>query len=160
IVAWRRGGRRLIIYYKMLLRGLAKHFEFDLKLPWKDIPAAVQKKLLYGVEEEIEFAHWRKGAWRKMAKKFEGVIPNLERLYVESESEFTKSRLQQYMVGMPCPDCKGARLRPESLAVTIGDKSIIQSTQLSIRNASAFFASLALSESQQKIADKILQEIR
>ncbi len=74
----------------------------------------MQKALIYGSEEEIEFTYWRKGAWRKMNKVFEGVIPNLERLYEETDSEFTKARLQQYMVSMPCPDCKGTRLRPES----------------------------------------------
>src|SRR5262249_27862724 len=152
IVPWRKGGRRLIIYYKMLLRGLSKHFGVDLAVPWKDIPEKVRKALLYGVEEEIEFTHWRKGAWRKMAKKFEGVIPNLERLYVESESEFTKSRLQHYMVGMACPDCKGARLKPESLAVTLADKSIIAATQLSIHDAIKFFGSLSLSDVQRQIA--------
>jgi excinuclease ABC subunit A len=160
IVAWRRGGRRLIIYYKMLLKGLAKHYNVDLEVPWKDIPEKVQKALLYGAGEEIEFTHWRKGAWRKMNKTFEGIIPNLERLYAESDSEFTKNRLQKYMVSMPCPDCKGARLRPESLGVTIGGKSIIAATRLSIGAAILFFDSLQLSELQKKIADQILREVR
>ncbi len=160
IVAWRRGGRRLIIYYKMLLRGLAKHYKIDLEMPWKNLPAKVRDELLQGASEEIEFTYWRKGAWRKMSKKFEGVIPNLERLYQETDSEFTKSRLQQYMVGMPCPDCKGTRLRPESLAVTISDKSIIDTTRLSIADAIAFFDALQLSESEKKIADQILREVR
>ncbi len=160
IVAWRRGGRRLIIYYKMLLRGLAKHYKVDLEMPWKDLPAKVQTELLQGASEEIEFTYWRKGAWRKMSKKFEGVIPNLERLYQETDSEFTKSRLQQYMIGMPCPDCKGTRLRPESLAVTISDKSIIDTTRLSIADAIIFFDALQLSEGQKKIADQILREVR
>ena len=143
IVAWRRGGRQLIIYYKMLLRGLAKHFGVDMDAPFKDLPESVQKALLYGTGgEEIEFTYWRKGAWRKMSKPFEGIIPNLERLYEETDSEFTKTRLQQYMVGMPCPDCKGARLRPESLAVTIGDKSIIDMTRMGIGDARRFFESL------------------
>lgn len=156
IVAWRRGGRRLIIYYKMLLRGLAKHYKIDIETPWKDLPANVQKELLHGAPEEIEFTHWRKGAWHKMAKKFEGVIPNLERLYVETDSEFTKSRLQNYMVGMPCPDCKGARLRKESLAVTIAGKSIIDATRLSIASAIEFFDALP----EDRIADQILREVR
>jgi excinuclease ABC subunit A len=116
--------------------------------------------LLHGAEEEIEFTYWRKGAWRKMNKKFEGVIPNLERLYEETDSEFTKARLQQYMIGLPCPDCKGARLRPESIAVTVGDKSIIDATRLSIADAIRFFDALQLSEGQQKIADQILREVR
>jgi len=160
ITAWRRGGRRLIIYYKMLLRGLAKHYKIDLETPWKDLPEKARQEILHGTTDEIEFTYWRKGAWRKLPKVFEGVIPNLERLYEESESEFTKTRLQQYMVGMPCPDCQGARLRKESLAVTIAGKSIIDATRLSITGAIAFFDSLQLTEFEQKIADQVLREVR
>ncbi|MEI8063205.1 MAG: excinuclease ABC subunit UvrA, partial [Verrucomicrobiota bacterium] len=160
ITAWRRGGRRLIIYYKMLLRGLAKHYKIDLETPWKDLPEKAQREILHGTTDEIEFTYWRKGAWRKLPKKFEGVIPNLERLYEESDSEFTKTRLQQYMVGMPCPDCKGARLRKESLAVTIAGNSIIDATRLSIIGAIAFFDALQLTEFEQKIADQVLREVR
>ncbi len=161
IAAWRRGGRRLIIYYKMLLRGLAKHYKTDLDAPFKDLPERIQKVLLHGSGgEEIEFTYWRKGAWRKMSKPFEGVIPNLERLYAETDSEFTKSRLQQFMVAMPCPDCRGARLRPESLAVTIAGKSIIDLTRLSVDNAAAFLDSLELTDFQKRVADQILRETR
>ncbi len=161
IVAWRRGGRRLIIYYRMLLRGLAKHYQVDLEVPWRDLPEKIRKVLLYGSgDEEIEFTYWRKGAWRKMQKAFEGVIPNLARLYEETDSEFTKVRLQQYMLGMPCSDCKGARLRPESLAVTVGDKSIVGVTRLSIEEAQKFFSGLALSDYEQRIAAEILKEVR
>jgi excinuclease ABC subunit A len=143
ITAWRRGGRRLIIYYRMLLRGLAKHYKADLDAPFGDLPERVQNVLLHGSGgEEIEFTYWRKGAWRKMNKPFEGVIPNLGRLYEETGSEFTKARLQQYMISMPCPDCKGARLRPESLAVTVGGRSIIEVTRLSVEEAARFFQSL------------------
>ena len=132
-----------MIYYRMLLRGLAKHYKADLDAPFGDLPERVQNVLLHGSGgEEIEFTYWRKGAWRKMNKPFEGVIPNLERLYEETDSEFTKARLQQFMVGMPCPDCKGARLRPESLAVTVGGKSIIDVTRLSVEEAARFFQSL------------------
>ena len=160
ITAWRRGGRRLIIYYKMLLRGLAKHYKIDLETPWKDLPEKARQEILHGTTDEIEFTYWRKGAWRKLPKVFEGVVPNLERLYEESESEFTKARLQQYMVGMPCPDCKGGRLRKESLGVTIAGKSIIDATRLSITGAIVFFDSLQLTEFEQKIADQVLREVR
>jgi excinuclease ABC subunit A len=181
ITAWRRGGRRLIIYYKMLLRGMAKHYGVDMDVPFKDLPAKIQKALLYGTgDEEVVFTYWRKGAWRKMSKVFEGVIPNLERLYEETDSEFTKTRLQQYMVGMPCPDCKGTRLRPESLAVTIDGKSIIDVTRMSTGDARRFFESLEgcatdeprrangtggpalskLTEQEMNIAGEILKEIR
>ena len=161
IAAWRRGGRRLLIYYKMLLRGLAKHYSVDLELPFKDLPEKVQKELLHGSgEEEVEFTYWRKGAWRKMKKRFEGVIPNLERLHEETDSEFTKIRLQQFMVGMQCPDCKGARLRPESLAVTVSDKSIIDMTRMSIEESLGFLAALGLSEFEENVAGEIIKEVR
>ena len=136
IAAWRRGGRRLLIYYKMLLRGLAKHYGVDLECRSRICRKRCRRNCCTApASEEIEFTYWRKGAWRKMTKVFEGVIPNLERLYEETDSEFTKTRLQQFMVGMQCPDCKGARLRPESLAVTVGGKSIIDMTRLSIGDA-------------------------
>jgi excinuclease ABC subunit A len=163
ITAWRRGGRRLILYYKMLLRGLAKHYKADLEAPWEKLPAKVQKALLHGSDEEIEFTYWRKGAWRKMNKRFEGVIPNLERLYQESDSEFTKLRLRQYMVSSTCPDCKGSRLRPESLAVTVAGKSIMDVTHLSVEGSAAFFDSLTagiLTGNDLKIADQVLREVR
>ncbi len=161
ILAWRRGGRRLLIYYRMLLRGLAKHYGVDLEVPFKDLPENVQQGLLYGSgDEKIGFTYWRKGAWRKMEKPFEGVIPNLERLYEETDSEFTKTRLQQFMVAMQCPDCKGARLRPESLAVTVAGKSVIDLTRMSIEEASGFLASLKLSKFEQEVAGEIIKEVR
>ncbi len=161
IVAWRRGGRRLVMYYKMLLRGLEKHYGVDLAAPFEKLPERIQQVLLHGSGgEEIEFTYWRKGAWRKMTKPFEGVIPNLERLYQGSASEFTRSRLQQYMVGMPCPDCRGARLRPESLAVTVGGKSVMDLVRLSIGEAITFFETLPLTEFERQVAGEILKEIR
>jgi excinuclease ABC subunit A len=161
IVAWRRGGRRLLVYYRMLLRGLAKHYGVDFEVPFKDLPEKVQNELLHGSgSEEIEFTYWRKGAWRKMTRAFEGVIPNLERLYEETDSEFTRTRLQQFMVAMQCPDCKGARLRPESLAVTVDGKSIIDVTRMSIGQALVFLKSLVLSEFEENVAGEITRDIR
>ncbi len=160
IAPWRRGGRRLIMYYKMLLRGFAKHYHVDMEQPFEKLPMPIQHALLHGTgSDEIEFTYWRRGAWRKTTKPFEGVIPNLERLYEESKSEFTKSRLQHYMVSMPCPDCHGQRLRPESLAVTVGGKSIIDVTRLSVDEAARFFADLQLSEFERKVAGQILHEV-
>ena len=161
IAPWRRGGRRLIIYYKMLLRGFAKHFNVDMELPFKDLPEKVQQTLIHGSGDvALEFTYWRKNAWRKMEKPFEGVVPNLQRLYEETDSEFTKVRLQQFMVSMACPDCKGARLRPESRAVTIGGKSIIDATGLSIADAAQYFATLQLTDYERQVAGEILKEIQ
>jgi excinuclease ABC subunit A len=160
ISPWRRCGRRLTMHYNMLLRNIAEHLEFDLDTPWQDLPEKTRKILLHGSgEREIEFTYWRRGAWRKMKKPFEGVIPNLQRLWVETESEFVKQRLTQYMTWLPCRACKGARLRPESLAVTVGGKNIIETTKLSIALAHEFFTNLQFPPQQEAIAREILKEI-
>jgi excinuclease ABC subunit A len=120
IAAWRRGGRRLVMHYKMLLRNLARQFAFALDKPWNELDQKTRNLILQGSgAQEVEFTYWRKGAWRKINKPFEGVIPNLERLYAETESEFTKKRLQQYMTRQACASCRGRRLRAEVLAVTL-----------------------------------------
>src|SRR5580692_9284060 len=98
VLPWRRGAKRMIIHYKALLRGVAKHFSQAMETPWKDLPADFREKVLRGTgEEEIAFSFWRAGKTSVAKKPFEGIIPNLERLYVESESEFTKNRLKSFM---------------------------------------------------------------
>jgi len=120
ITAWRRGGRRLVMHYKMLLRNLAKQFDFPLDKPWCDLDEKARKLILHGSgAKAVEFTYWRKGAWRKISKPFEGVIPNLDRLYAQTESEFTKRRLRQYMTWEDCPSCRGRRLCAEVLSVTL-----------------------------------------
>ncbi|MDP2990554.1 MAG: excinuclease ABC subunit UvrA, partial [Kiritimatiellota bacterium] len=161
IHAWRRGGRRLIIYYNGLLRALAAHYNFSLGTPFRELPAAVQKILFHGSGDEmITFGYWRRGAWRKIVKPFEGILPNLARRYAETDSEFTKKRLQQYMSRRPCADCKGARLKPEALACTIADKSIVDVCRMSVRSAGNYFERLAISAQEEKIAREVLKEIR
>src|SRR4029079_17585903 len=106
-----------------MLKGFAEHYQQSLEVPWKDLPEDFKTKLLRGTgEEEIEFNFWRAGKVSKIKRPFEGVIPNLERLYAESESEFTKNRLKSFMNPQPCDSCGGRRLKPEVLAVTVGDK--------------------------------------
>jgi len=86
---WRRGGKRMIVYYKALLRGMASRFNVNLETPFKDLPEDFRKKLLHGTcDEEVEFNFWRAGKMSKVMKPFEGVLPNMGRLYEESESEF------------------------------------------------------------------------
>ena len=161
IHAWRRGGRRLIIYYNGLLRALAKHYDFSLGTPFRELPASVQKILFNGSgNEKIAFGYWRRGAWRKLVKPFEGILPNLARRYVETDSEFTKKRLQQYMSRRPCADCKGARLKPEALACTVADKSIVDVCRMSVRSARDYFERLTISAQEEKIAREVLKEIR
>jgi excinuclease ABC subunit A len=120
ILPWRRGGKRMIVYYKALLRGMASRYNVSLETPFKDLPEDFRKKLLHGTgEEDVEFNFWRAGKMSKVVKPFEGVLPNMGRLYEESESEFTRNRLKAFMNPQFCDACNGRRLKPEVLAVTL-----------------------------------------
>jgi excinuclease ABC subunit A len=161
IKAWRRGGRRLILYYKSLLRAVAKHYGFGLDVPFKDLGARLRHILLHGSgDETLAFGYWRGGAWRAVERTFEGVLPNLARRYAETESEYTRQRLRGYMSRQPCPACNGARLKPEVLACTVGGRSIVDVTRFSIREAVAFCDGLTLSAQERRIAGEVLKEIR
>ncbi len=154
---WRRGGRRLILYYKKLIRVLAEHYNIDLHTPFNELPASFKKVLFYGSgEEEISYYMRR----HKVTKPFEGVIPNLQRRYTESDSEYTQTRLRGYMARQRCTACHGARLRPESLACTVSGQNVYELCTLSIERAQAFFQTLELSEEQAHIARDILKEIQ
>jgi excinuclease ABC subunit A len=176
---WRRAGKRLTIYYKAMLRSVAAHFGVSLETPWQDLPADFKKVLLHGSgETDIEFKFWRAGKISSINRPFEGVLPNLERLSTESESEFIRNRLKAYMSPEFCDVCKGRRLKPEILAVTLGDDavaaqfglkpnklkipglSIMDVCGLSVEKADEFFAGLKLTEFQQKIAGEVIKEIR
>jgi len=118
---WRRGGKRMIIYYRALLRGVAAHYEQEVEKPWKDLPDDFKQVVMQGSgETEISFNLWRAGKTSKLKKPFEGVLPNLQRLYAESESEFTRKRLKACMSPQFCDSCQGKRLKPEILAVRLG----------------------------------------
>ena len=122
VLPWRRGGKRMVVYYKGLLRGVAKHYQQSMEVPYKDLPEDFKRVLLWGSGEiEIEFNFWRAGKLSKVTRSFEGVIPNLRRLYQESESEFTRNRLKGFMSPQFCDACEGRRLKPEILSVTLGD---------------------------------------
>jgi excinuclease ABC subunit A len=159
--AWRRGGRRLIMYYNKLLRALAKHYKFDLGTPFKKLPKKVRTIIMEGSgAEEITFGFWRGGSHRKYVKPFEGVVPNLARRYEETESEFTRNRLRNYMNRQLCPTCKGARMKPEVLACTVAGNSIVDITRRSIKDALSFFEHLKLSKQEDVIVREVLKEIR
>ena len=120
IQPWRRAGKRLIMYYKAMLRSVAAHGGVSLETPWKDLPADFKKLLLEGTGEvDMEFKFWRGGKQSTITRPFEGVLPNLERLAHDSESEFIRNRLKAYMSPQFCDACKGKRLKPEILAVTL-----------------------------------------
>jgi excinuclease ABC subunit A len=161
IPLWRSGGRRLIIYYKGLLRAVARHYGFSLDTPFGELPERIRAIVLYGSgEETLVFGHWRGGAAHTYEKPFEGVIPNLQRRYETTDSDFTRRRLRDAMSRQCCPTCRGARLKPEIAACTVHDRSIVDICRLSIREADAFFAGLALTAQELKIAGDVLKEIR
>ncbi|MBL0349011.1 MAG: excinuclease ABC subunit UvrA [Elusimicrobia bacterium] len=141
-------------YYMEILEEVCQRNKIPLDKPWRSLPPAQRKSLLHGGMDH-------KSPWGKNVKEFEGVIGNLERRYKESESAFVKEEIQaRFMRSRLCPDCKGARLKPEALAVTVGGKSIAQATRLSVQEAHAFFNALPLSEKSQFVARQVLKEIR
>ena len=159
--AWKGGGRRTTIYYKGLLRALAKHYRIDMETPYKDLPASFRKVLLYGSgDEDVEFGFWRGGAYHKYSKPFEGVVPNLKRRYENTDSDYMRQKLTGFMSRQHCTSCNGARLRPEALACTVGGQSIVDVTRMSIKRALEFFSGLALTPQERHIAAEVLKEIR
>jgi excinuclease ABC subunit A len=161
IQAWKRGGRRLIIYYNGLLRALAKHYEFSLETPYRELPPKIRRILMQGSDDDaVTFGRWRGAAWKKYKKGFEGVIPNLTRRLAETDSETTREGLRRFMVRRPCHACEGRRLKPESLACLIGGKSVAEVTALSVRESGAFFESLSLTPTQTALVGEPIREIR
>jgi excinuclease ABC subunit A len=188
---WRRAGKRMNIYYKAMLRSVAAHFNVSLETPWKNLPDDFKQVLLHGSgEQDVDFHFWRAGSQHTISRPFEGVLPNLERLYTESESEFVRNRIKPYMSPQFCDVCKGKRLKPEILAVTLGNDisvgqasslspsslkkirdrrdacptipglSIMDVCALSVEKADEFFAGLQLTEFEEKIAHEVIKEIR
>jgi excinuclease ABC subunit A len=161
IAAWRRGGRALHIYNDMVLNALADRFGFSLDVPFGELPPEIQKAILHGTgREKIRLYHYRDGDVRHYEKPFEGVIPQLERRFRETDSAFMKGWIGEFMSLLVCPACKGGRLRPESAAVTIADKTIIQLTRMSIKEAHNFLGNLKLSKKDEAIAREIIKELR
>jgi excinuclease ABC subunit A len=161
IQAWRRGGRRLLIYYKGLLRALLKHYGIDPATPYRDLPETFRRVLMRGSgDEEIGFGFWRGGAWHRYTKPFEGVIPNLDRRMKETDSEYVRDRLRGYMSRQPCTGCDGARLRAESLACTVGGASIVDVMRMSVAQADRWIGGLQLTPTQEHIAREVVKEIR
>ncbi len=125
ILPWRRGGKRMLVYYKALLRAVTTHYGQSLEVPYQSLPDEFRHVLMWGSgETEIAFHFWRGGALSKTTRPFEGVIPNLQRLYQETESEFTRNRLKSFMNPRFCEACQGRRLKPEMLAVTLGGTAV------------------------------------
>jgi excinuclease ABC subunit A len=157
IVPWTGRGED---YYWNQIEKLAKHFKFDVHCPFKDLPKKVQKIILDGSSEKFDFSFDMGDRLSHYTAEFEGVLPNLNRRYRDSESDSARDELEKYLTIQECPTCKGARLRPEALAIKINEKNIDHLTQLSIEKALKWFEQLGLSKKQEKIAERILKEIK
>ncbi len=146
---------------EMYYKGLGKRYGFTLDTKIKDIPSEGLHALLYGPGgEKLELSRETDRGFGAYHTEFEGLIPNLERRFRETSSEWMKEEIQGVMTGVECPDCHGNRLKPTSLAVTVGGINISQFTQMSIRDELEFIRNLQLTEREHKIADGILKEIR
>ena len=160
LAPWRKGKSP---YFLQTIEALAKHYEFDKNTPWKDLPAHIQQVFLYGSgDEEIEFRYDEGGRVYQVSRVFEGVIPNMERRYRETDSNWIREEFERYQNNRPCGACGGYRLRDEALAVKISSKHIGQAVELSIREALAWIEDVPnhLTSQKNEIARAIVKEIR
>ena len=153
--AWGRQER----WYLRRLQAVADAYGFSLDTPWQDLGEPEKQLLLYGAEEDERFVVRMGRGGRKVQSKFEGVIPNLQRRYHETDSQFLKREIEKYMREQLCPDCEGARLKPEVLAVKVAGRSIVDVANISIGDAKEWFSNIELDERQLHIGGQILKEI-
>ena len=148
-------------YYEQMTSAIADKWEVDMDTPWEDLPEDVRHCFLYGTDGEKIYVSYRNryGRRRSYMTTFEGIVRNLERRYRETDSDWSREKIEEYMTLRPCPECKGARLRPESLAVTVGGLGIHEFTRMSAARAIAWVEALELSETERQIARLILREI-
>ncbi|WP_048061214.1 excinuclease ABC subunit UvrA [Methanothermobacter thermautotrophicus] len=159
IVPWSKSGKR-DNYYHQMLRAVAEHYGFSLDTPFRDLDEEHRRAILYGTDEKIQFVFQRKNRTYRVNRRFEGVIPRMERIYMETKSNYMRTYIGRFMSNHACPVCGGSRLRPESLSVTINGRSIHDVVEMSIREAHEFFDSLKLTEREEYIAREVLKEIR
>jgi len=147
-------------YYYQIIKTLAEDNGFDMDTPLKFAPKKFMNELLYGTDREITFTfNSYYSDVRTYKGKFEGIISNLERRYNETNSDYIKNKIEEYMAEIPCPECKGKRLKPEVLSVRVGGLNIAEVTDLSVAKALDFFENLDLNETQRLIGNQVLKEI-
>jgi excinuclease ABC subunit A len=151
IDAWRKGGKRMNIFYNRLVNRFCRDFGVDKSVPFGNLPEEIRRLLMNGTNKEDEDKY---GIW------FEGVIPNLMRRWKATESEYVKEKLHSYFSEQHCTACNGARLRPEAIAVTVGNKNIHELSSMSIEKAQLFFNKLKLENEKGVIAEQILKEVK
>ncbi len=143
-----------------VLKALMEKYNFDLDTPYKDLPNKVQEVLMYGEPEKLKVTYTKENVTAVYNHSFEGEINNLRRRYMETNSDTMKAEIEKYMSDNPCPKCKGARLKPEALAVTVGGKNIFEFTSMAIREELDFINSINFSEKDKIISSQIIKEIQ
>jgi excinuclease ABC subunit A len=158
IAPWQK---RNSMYFHQMLEALSEHFGFEINMPFKELPVKIRHMLLHGSGDElIRFYSDNGGKRTFMEKPFEGIIPNLDRRYHETDSYDVRAELERYLNMSECPSCHGARLKKESLAVTVGEKNIYELCCLSIADNMVFWKSLPLTKQETAISERVLKEIR
>ncbi len=147
-------------YYHQMLKAVADHYEFSMDTPFEELPKKYQNIVLYGSSERIDFTFRRRGRIHQVNRKFEGVVKRMERLFMDTKSNYMRSYIGQFMSDRKCPACNGTRLRPESRSVTVGDRAITSVVAMPIKESKRFFEELELTEMQHFIGKEILKEIR
>jgi excinuclease ABC subunit A len=149
-------------YYDQIVKAVAERYQVDMSTPWVELAQEIKDIFFYGTKGERLYVSYvnRAGLKRSYMTIFEGIVPNLERRYRETDSEYMRTHIEEYMADRPCPDCGGARLKPSTLAVTIGGLSIYEFSQLSVVSALQFLEELQLSERERLIGTRVMKEIR
>ena len=149
-------------YYSRQLDNVAEHFDVSLTTPFEELDESIQRQFLYGTNRRVHFEWRTKNGTREKTERFEGVIPNLERRHVETDSDRAREHIEEYMATTTCPECEGTRLKAESRAVLVDDTAITAVNQMSIGDALEHFEAMEanLDARQTKIAEEILKEIR
>lgn len=161
IVPWSTQGKGLYNYYEKLLVGLARDLDFNLDTPWAKLPADVRQAVLHGNNFNVK-VRWKNRFGRELSytSGFEGVVPYIERQYLQAETDAQRQRWSEYLREVPCAECGGARLKPEVLAVLVEGKSIADVCAMSIDRSRDFMDALELTERDAAIAAQVLREIR
>ena len=149
-------------YHRSVLQGLAEKYAMDLDVSWRDLPEEHRKIILFGTEGERIYVSYRNryGRKRQYMTQFDGVVGNLEKRYTETDSEYQREKIEEFMSHVPCPKCHGARLRPEALAVTVGGKNVHDFTTMSVTDAQGFFGEVEFTAREWIIAERVVKEIR
>jgi len=161
LLPWSTQGKGLYSYFTRLLDGLTQDLNFSLDTPWQDLAEEVQDAILNGNDFEVQ-VKWRSKYGREMryTSGFEGVLPYVERRYLEADSDWARGKWSEFLREIPCPECDGSRLRPEVLAVKVHEKSIHDVAAMSLRNAHGFLETIELTDREATIAAQVLREIR